>query len=313
MKILRKLKELTGYHFTLVIIPHTSAKVKKLSFSFNFMLFFIFIWTLLTVWVTYTNIEYTGYVKNRIECKIMKNKLIYLTDEERKCREYLEEVHSRDGNLREILEIAGRSIPNDKVILGGPDVADENYLNKSAGKKFHELSVRELNYRIQTLNKEIQNRLGSANEINKNISYQRMVYCATPNILPCQGHFSRNYGYRIHPISGAYEFHKGIDISNRKGTPICATADGYVSVADWSGGYGKLVVVDHGFGYQTRYGHLSKILVKDGEKIKRGKKIGLMGETGTATCVHLHYEVRYNNIPLNPFTFLKKDVYFSHR
>ena len=314
MNFRKKLSELTKYHFTLVIIPHTAVKIKKISFSFNFMVFLLLLWTSVTAWVTYTNFRYTKYVGGKIECKIMENRFDALTKQEKNYREFLEEVQVRDGGVRKILDLEKNAKnQGDDSVYGGPDSADENYFEKSLGHKVHELKAQEIRYRIKTLNDEIRQRLSSAKEINRNVQYQKMVYSATPNVLPCSGHFSKNYGYRTHPISGAYEFHKGIDISNNRGTPVNATADGVVIAADWNGGYGRLVVIDHGYGYQTRYAHLSKFLVSVGEKVKKGKKIALMGNTGTSTCSHLHYEVRLDNTPLNPFIFLKKDVYFSLR
>jgi murein DD-endopeptidase MepM/ murein hydrolase activator NlpD len=313
MGLRKKLSELTKYYFTLVIIPHTSAKIKKISFSFNFMVFTLCLWTTLTVWVTYTNVKYTGYVSDKIGCRIIEKKFEALTKEEKGCREFIEEVQVRDGGVRKILGINGTAQANDNSVLGGPESSDESYLEKSMGRKIHELEAKELKHRIVTLNNELRQRLHSADEINKNIHYQKKAYCATPNVLPCEGRFLKNYGYRVHPINGYYEFHKGIDISNARGTPICATADGVVTAADWAGGYGKLVVLDHGYGYQTRFAHLSRILVSVGQKVKRGNKVGLMGATGISTCPHLHYEVRYCDTPMNPFIFLRKDVYFSLR
>jgi len=277
------------------------------------MVFMLFMWTALTSWVTYTNFTYTRYVGDKIECKLIERKFASLTREEKNCREFLEEVQQRDGGVRKILDIANKPAEDDSSVLGGPESSDENYVVQSMGRKIHELKTKELAYRIKTLNSEIHQRLNSAKEINKNVQYQQLAYSATPNILPCQGHFLKNYGYRVHPITGAYEFHKGIDISNSRGTPINATANGVVTLADWAGGYGRIVVIDHGCGYETRYAHMAKILVKVGSKVKRGKQIGLMGNTGISTYSHLHYEVRYNDTPLNPFIFLKKDVYFSLR
>ncbi len=100
------------------------------------------------------------------------------------------------------------------------------------------------------------------------------------------------------------KMHEGLDIAARTGTPIYATADGIVSRAETAPGYGKLVVVDHGYGYRTYYAHNSKIYVKVGQRIKRGDKIAAIGNTGASTGSHLHYEVRLNGVPLNPHKFI---------
>jgi len=122
--------------------------------------------------------------------------------------------------------------------------------------------------------------------------------------------FTSGYGVRSDPFRGRSAMHSGIDLAGPSGTPIYATADGVVERAGWnSGGYGNLIEIDHGRGIETRYGHLSKVLVKDGQKIKRGELIGRMGSTGRSTGSHLHYEVRIDGRAVNPVPFMKATDY----
>jgi len=115
---------------------------------------------------------------------------------------------------------------------------------------------------------------------------------------------------RSDPFRGSAAMHAGIDLSGPIGTPIYATADGVVSTAGWnSGGYGNLVKVDHGRGIETRYGHLSAITVRPGDRITRGQVIGRMGSTGRSTGSHLHYEVRIDGRAVNPIPFMKSADY----
>ncbi len=116
--------------------------------------------------------------------------------------------------------------------------------------------------------------------------------------------FTSNFGIRSDPFRGTAAMHAGVDIPGPVGTPIYATADGIVSNASWRGGYGNLVEVNHGKGIATRYGHLSKMLVADGARVKRGQLIALMGSTGRSTGPHLHYEVRMDGHAVNPLPFL---------
>jgi murein DD-endopeptidase MepM/ murein hydrolase activator NlpD len=111
-------------------------------------------------------------------------------------------------------------------------------------------------------------------------------------------------GRRTDPITGGDDFHHGLDISADAGSPIYATADGTVAMARREGAYGNLVTIDHGYGLETRYGHMSKFEVKTGAKVKRGDIIGRVGSTGRATGPHLHYEVRVNGRLLNPLQLL---------
>ena len=108
------------------------------------------------------------------------------------------------------------------------------------------------------------------------------------------------YGIRLHPILGTYRAHSGVDLAAPAGTPIAATGDGVVSFADWSGGYGLLVAVDHGGGMQTRYGHMSRIAVSPGQRVRTGDVLGFVGSTGLSTGPHVHYELRIGERAINP-------------
>ena len=122
--------------------------------------------------------------------------------------------------------------------------------------------------------------------------------------------FTSGYGVRTDPFRGSAAMHAGIDLSGPVGTPIYATADGVVSNAGWnSGGYGRLIKIDHGRGIETRYGHLSAMSVRPGDRVTRGQLIGRMGSTGRSTGSHLHYEVRIDGRAVNPIPFMKSADY----
>lgn len=128
---------------------------------------------------------------------------------------------------------------------------------------------------------------------------------ATPSIMPAQGWFSHGFGWRKDPFSNKRRFHRGIDIVNRRGTPVYATADGVVSRTVRIADLGKTIDISHGRGYVTRFAHLSEILVKPGQKVERGGLIGKMGSTGRSTGDHLHYEVFYDGRRVNPWKYLR--------
>jgi murein DD-endopeptidase MepM/ murein hydrolase activator NlpD len=136
------------------------------------------------------------------------------------------------------------------------------------------------------------------------VERRNALAAATPSIWPAHGWLTSRMGARQDPVSGGDDFHAGLDIAGEKGQSIYATAAGRVSGAGYQGGYGNLVVVDHGFGLETKYGHLSSFTVKPGQHVKRGDVIGRLGATGRATGYHLHYEVRANGRLLNPLQLL---------
>jgi murein DD-endopeptidase MepM/ murein hydrolase activator NlpD len=134
---------------------------------------------------------------------------------------------------------------------------------------------------------------------------------AVPSDKPVKAaRFESAYGERSDPFTGGRARHLGIDLSGPIGTPIHATADGIISTAGYnSGGYGNLIKIDHGRGVETRYGHLSQIIVTQGQRVKRGQMIGKMGSTGRSTGSHLHYEVRIEGRAVNPIPFMKSTDY----
>jgi murein DD-endopeptidase MepM/ murein hydrolase activator NlpD len=148
----------------------------------------------------------------------------------------------------------------------------------------------DLQREIDRIREAISLRRDSQEQIRGFLNDQSSLLAATPFGRPT--------------FSGVRKMHEGIDIACRTGTPVIATADGIVSRAQSVEGYGKLVVVDHGYGYQTFYAHNSRIHVKVGDRVRRGQKIAAVGSTGSSTGPHVHYEVRLNQIPVNPYKFL---------
>jgi murein DD-endopeptidase MepM/ murein hydrolase activator NlpD len=142
--------------------------------------------------------------------------------------------------------------------------------------------------------------------VRSGIDRQQALAAATPSIWPVVGYLSSMFGNRPDPFTGARDFHPGLDISASAGTPIRATADGVVESAGYAGNYGNAVVLRHGFGLSTRYGHMSRIGVLTGLKVKRGDVIGYVGSTGRATSAHLHYEILLNGRSLDPLNLLTR-------
>ena len=130
----------------------------------------------------------------------------------------------------------------------------------------------------------------------------------TPSIWPSRGWFSSGFGMRNDPFTGTRHMHRGIDIANHQGTPVVSPADGIVKELGSYGRMGKMLVIDHGYGYVTRYGHLAQIKVKRGQRVERGELIATMGSSGRTTGPHLHYEVWRNGKPLDPMKYILNDL-----
>jgi murein DD-endopeptidase MepM/ murein hydrolase activator NlpD len=152
----------------------------------------------------------------------------------------------------------------------------------------------------------------SLDELQALAADKEQMATAIPALIPVNPHdIGVVYPYRmnrLHPILGYVRPHWGVDITGSKGDAIYAAGDGFVSFAGWEGGYGYTVDVDHSYGYETRYGHLSKILVTNGQWVKRGEQIGDMGSTGLSSGTHLHYEVIYRGAKVDPMSYIQVNM-----
>ena len=139
---------------------------------------------------------------------------------------------------------------------------------------------------------------------------QRNGGVSIPSLIPVNSPrmMSSGFGLRVHPVLGGVRAHKGIDLPASTGTPIHASADGIVAKADWLGGYGLLVELEHGAAMETRYGHMSRIAVAEGQHVRKGDVIGYVGSTGRSTGPHLHYEVRIAGEAVNPIPYMQTVV-----
>lgn len=151
---------------------------------------------------------------------------------------------------------------------------------------------------------------GSINKLKDSLSKLQAYELAQrkiPSVLPCAGNFTSKFGIRSNPFSiRSSETHPGIDIAGSIGTPIKASADGVVTYSGWESGYGNVIKINHGNGYESFYGHNSKLLVNEGTQVKRGDVIALMGSTGRSTGTHCHFEVRLNGNPIDPLKLVKQ-------
>lgn len=161
-------------------------------------------------------------------------------------------------------------------------------------------AVGEVQQRIDQLQVAIELRRQSLAGVRNLLNDRASLSRATPQGWPTRGWLSSYFGKRTSPFTGRRVMHEGLDIAANQGTPVTATADGTVVRVEYSPSYGKTLVIDHGYGYRTLFGHNSKILVKPGQQVRRGERIALVGNTGRSTGSHLHYELRLNGVPIDP-------------
>lgn len=166
---------------------------------------------------------------------------------------------------------------------------------------------------LNNISARITYQFASYNDIENLIKNNDKKLACIPAIQPVSNHdlnrIASGFGMRIDPVYGTAKFHKGIDFTAPQGTPVYATGDGIIEIAGETGdGYGNHVVINHGYGYETLYGHMVKVKVKKGEKVKRGEVIGWVGSTGKSTGPHCHYEVHINGHEVDPVYFFYSDL-----
>ena len=195
-----------------------------------------------------------------------------------------------------------RSMDRLPAIVKSRAMGGSTEVSKTARKTLSSMMTPEDTFGLlRTLLEGIESRLDS---VRQSVDRRNALANATPSLWPATGWLTSRMGPRQDPVTGGADYHGGLDIAADRGQPVFATAAGTVTQIGYQGAYGKLIVVDHGFGLQTRYGHLSDYTVKQGDQVKRGDIIGKVGATGRATGYHLHYEVLANGKLLNPLQLL---------
>lgn len=283
---------------TIIIVPHSKADFLKFSFSsrsFSLGLGVVTLGLILSV----IAIGYTGQaVGRRAKLEDLQRENRELEQTNTRLENAVAEVQAR---LDEFEERASRLALATGIESGaGQDGALGGHgEHVSAGGPYNRVleSPREL----ETQGDLIARRLQAVQDV---LETQDTRLISTPSIAPVMGIITDGFGRRKDPFTGRTAFHRGLDLSARRGTPIKAPADGVVVFAARNGGMGRMVRISHGFGYTTVYGHLSKIEVKPGDQIHRGDEIGLVGNTGRSTGSHLHYEVHVDGKAVNPLYYI---------
>ncbi len=292
---------------TIMIVPHGTARPRQITFSVPFALFLFVFWTGFTGWATYVASQKFDYWRVKTNAHLMRIKVDYFAGQLKRSEEAMDEVRQMDRQLRTLLSMGSREAiiqgSSDRPV-GGPSPVDSALLNRALEGNLSEPALEDISLQVRLFRNQIQSRIASFREISGTIDQERKEFRYTPRGWPVNGYVTSPFGHRIHPLTGLPEFHEGLDIAGPAGTPIRATADGVVLLAGWASGYGKVVVIDHLNGYATRFGHNRQLLVRRGDRIKRGQIVALMGETGDATGPHCHYEIRQRGKSINPYPFL---------
>jgi len=243
--------------------------------------------------------------KLQAENRALLNKLKISVDKYKDLSNKFNELANKDNSLRLAVNLEPIDFNSKLKQIGGRSFKEIPIANSEEAKKI----VNQLDSVLQIVDLQVNYVRNNYSEISRKIKINKKLYEALPAIKPANGPIGDKFGMRKHPILKIWRMHEGIDILVNTGSPVYAAGAGIVSFVGRRGGYGRVVVINHGFGYTTLYAHLKKWLVKKGQHVKRGDKIALSGDSGRlSTGPHLHYEVRHNGIPLNPMNFIYDDI-----
>ncbi|OGP94177.1 MAG: hypothetical protein A2Z19_01390 [Deltaproteobacteria bacterium RBG_16_54_18] len=207
-----------------------------------------------------------------------------------------------DVKLRIIANLENAGDTNSFLAVGSVPPASQEASKKAEANLQNDVS--RMNTELDRLSTEAKFREKSFQELYSFLEGKKRQLSSTPSIWPARGWVTSGFGYRIDPFTGMHQLHDGIDIANRIGTPIIAPADGIVTRASHSVGFGLTVEISHEYGISTLYGHLSQVYVSVGQRVRRGTRIAAMGNSGRATGPHLHYRVSLNNVPMHPGNYI---------
>ncbi len=212
-------------------------------------------------------------------------------------------MRTLDNQIRRLAGLESASATESTMAMGGGTLEIEQVLTAEEQAARLQL-ISQLFEDVERLEREVALRAESFEALTAYLTEQKDRLAATPSIWPAKGYVSSKFGPRISPFTGRRQRHTGIDIAAARGTPVLAPADGVVTYSGKLAGYGRAIVVDHGFGIKTFYGHNHQNKVKKGQRVARGQVIAALGSSGYSTGSHLHYEVLVKDTPVNPLKYI---------
>jgi murein DD-endopeptidase MepM/ murein hydrolase activator NlpD len=301
---------------TLIVVPDHTAEVRRFQLDTSLLRHGAIGLGAAVLVLLIGVIHYFTLVREASENRVLRDENLTLRTQLKSIRERmdhigatLERVERFDQKLRAVTLL---SDPQRNLALG-PTAGEPGVTpTPSAETEFTRAQVitetpKNLAAKLDRLSESATKREQSLQELQAYFLDQKSRLASTPSVWPARGWVTSDFGQRTDPYTAERVMHEGLDIAAPHGKEVVAPSDGTVIFAGLEGGYGNVLVIDHGYGVKTRYGHLSKLEVKTGEHVNRGQLVGAVGNTGRSTGPHLHYEVRVNGIPENPKKFILED------
>ncbi len=300
-----RLKSYFKKKMTFMVVPHDGGKSVQIKTNLFMLHTLVLLLGGMLAWAAMVIARDVNYQLAQLTEERFKTNMREILDESETNRALLSRMASVDTQFRKLLKLGDRKRVLELNGVGGPTEDDSTRFSRLLQEKNEHL-LNKVDASLKISNEQASQQEASFKEISVFLDKQRSILAATPSIWPVKGWITSGYGKRASPLTGEPGRHMGVDIANEANTPIRVTADGMVTYAGWQTGYGRVIVVEHGFGYSTRYGHCARIDVKVGDEIQRGQIIGYVGSTGRSTGSHVHYEVRVHGMPVDPEKYLPK-------
>ena len=296
--------------YTIMILPDETTKVRRYRLPKVLVRGVVAAAVVAVVGLGFMVTDYAG-VKGKMaeidrlnkETRQQKQQLITFAKSMDELQGEMARLRQFDMKLRVMADLDGVVYPEQVMGIGGENPDPFNPLQAELTGQNQSL-IKNMTSGIAKLRTEANIQERSFQELVGYLEDQKSILSSTPSIWPVRGWLTSGFGYRRSPFTGRREMHKGLDVATRTGTAVIAPADGLVVFSGREGGFGNMVIVDHGYGITTKYAHLSSAEAKMSQKIKRGDILGRVGNTGRSTGPHLHYEIVVNGVSINPSRYI---------
>ncbi|MEK6683710.1 MAG: M23 family metallopeptidase [Nitrospirota bacterium] len=295
--------------YTVMIIPTPSSKAYRFSLGKQTLKVILGTTAFFTILLLVFIVQYFYQIGDiwelkslRQETKVQKIQIQTFASNVTDLQKQMARLKDLDAKLRVITDIGPPPQADQLMGLGGPEERGTDAVYQDG--MVREEGLKKIDEDLDRLKSDASAQELSFEELTEAMKGRRSLWASTPSIWPVRGWLTSGFGNRLSPFTGSVSMHNGIDVASRRDTPVLATAGGVVGYEGFDSGLGKMIKLNHGYGMQTMYGHLAKVNVRIGQKVKRGDVIGLVGNTGLSTGPHVHYEVFVNHVPVNPLRYI---------
>jgi murein DD-endopeptidase MepM/ murein hydrolase activator NlpD len=285
--------------YTLIVVPHAKARFRKFQVSVRLTRWVLAAFGVMGLVLVGILVHYTWIAVEVAEVRRLRAENLALATKARAYEENAGQLQAKVLQLQSVVTKLG-------IMAGVEQSLPDASIGGVGGLRGSETTPPSIDIAstLQSLDQKVGNLSVKSERLEAYFKDQRELLAPTPSIWPLRGYLSAGFGNRADPFTGLRDFHPGIDISVPRGTKVIAPADGVVVFCGTKNGYGNAMVIDHGFGLVTRYGHLDAFNVRPGQRVRRGDVIAFSGNTGRSTAPHLHYEVWVNDQMRNPIEYI---------